>query len=225
MSREESGGAPMAPTRLTERTARQTEILSHALALVRKGGLAALTTKRLAARVGFTEAALYRHFPSKQALILGLMDQLEDMLLGPIRQIAARGELSVSERLEAIIRHHTQIIRQHNSLPILLLAEASSSEDPALLGRMRSIFHHYLSVLEGLVRQGQTQGQIARGPEPDCLALMLLGAPAALAIRHRLLPDPRAEDRFEQTLIPFLMGAIAAPEHDGGAPWASDSSR
>ncbi len=189
---------------------RQAEILDRALELVRESGLAALTTKKVAERVGFTEAAFYRHFPSKKALVLGLIDRLEMMLLDPIREIAGDGARTVPERLAAIVRHHTELVRRYNSLPILLLAEASVSEDPDLLGRMRYIFHDYLSILEGLVREGQARGDLVRGPEPDCAALMLLGAPAALAIRHRLLPDRRAEDRFESLLIPFMVQALSA---------------
>ena len=189
-------------------TARQRDILACTLELVREHGLAHVTTKLIAERVGFTEAALYRHFPTKQALLLGLMDRLEDMLLGPIQKTAGDGAIPVIQRLERIILHHATLVREQNSLPILLLAEASASDDPALLGRMRSIFHDYLSVLEGLVREGQARGEIVHGPEPDCLALLLLGSPAALAIRHRLLPDARAEDRFETTLIPFLVDTL-----------------
>jgi len=193
-------------------TARQEEILERTLELTREGGLGGLTTRKIAERVGFTEAALFRHFPTKQALILALMDRLEDMLLGPIRATAADASLSAAERLEGMVRHHTRVVREHDSLPILLLAEAAASGDPALVDRMRAIFHGYLSLLEGVAREGQTSGTVTRAIQPDCLAILLLGAPAGLAIRHRLLPDARAEQRFEDTLIPFLRSQIDANE-------------
>lgn len=195
-------------------SARQSEILDRALELVRQSGLAGLTTKKLAERVGFTEAALYRHFPSKGKLVLGLMDRLEVMLLDPIRDIAADGSRTVGERLEAILRHHARLVREQNSLPILLLAEASVSEDPDLLGKMRSIFHTYLSLLEGVVREGQVRGELTTALKPDCAALMLLGAPTALAIRHRLLPDPRVEDRFETVEIPLIVQVLSGGAND-----------
>ena len=200
-----------------EFTPRQGQILDHALALVRERGLAAVTTKKLATRVGFTEGALYRHFPNKQALILGLMDRLDAMLLAPISEIARDCGLPIDERLERIVRHHTAVVREQRSLPVLLLAEASASGDEALLARMRLIFHRYLSVLEALVREGQGKGEIVQGPEPDCLALLLLGAPAALAIRHRLLPDAKAEERFGETLIPFLVRSIRGGAKEGSS--------
>jgi len=191
---------------------RQEEIIDRTIELVRVGGLGGLTTRKIAERVGFTEAALFRHYPSKQALLLGLMDRLEQMLVAPIRAIADDAGVPAPERLERMIRHHTKVVRQHDSLPIMLLAEASASGDPALVDRMRTIFGQYLSLLEGVAREGQARGELIDDVEPDCMALLLLGAPAALAIRHRLLPDTRAEDRFEESLIPFLRTVIDTAE-------------
>lgn len=185
-------------------TPRQEEILDRTMDLVRESGLASLTTKKIAEKMGFSEAALYRHFPTKKALVNGLMERLDHMLLGPVQQIAADNSLDHTERLKRILLHHTRLVREQNSLPILLLAEASATNDPDLLDRMRSILHTYLSVLEGLVREAQVKGLLPPELHNDCIALLLLGAPAALAIRHRLLPDARLEDRFEDTLIPLL---------------------
>ena len=187
---------------------RQAEILDRTLDLVREGGLGGLTTRKIAERVGFSEAALYRHFPTKKALVLGLMDRLENMLLTPAQRIAADRKKSVEERLERLLLRHLQLIRKQNSLPILLLAEASVSDDPVLLGKMRHIFQAYLSVLETLLRGLPTEENAAVGT--DCLAMMLLGSAAALAIRHRILPDAGFEDRFEEKMVPFLLQSMGA---------------
>ena len=213
----------MNPPENKELTTRQHEVLDHVLALVQEGGLAALTTRRLAERVGFTEAALYRHFPSKQAVILGMMDRLREMLLEPIVAIASDESLSITGRLERIVLHHTAVVRQHKMLPILLLAEATVSEDEALLARMRSIFQRYLSVMEQLIRKGQEEGEIVDGPAPDSLAQLLLGTPAVLAIRNRLLPDPQAGERFATTLIPFLLRCVRSGPADGDVTVAEPS--
>lgn len=193
-------------------TPRQKEIIDRTIELVRVGGLGGLTTRKIAERVGFTEAALFRHYPTKQSLLLALMDRLEDLLVAPIARIAADDTVGAAERLEQMVRHHTTVVRRFNSLPIILLAEASVSGDEALVGRMRSIFERYLSHLEEVVRAGQASGEIIGGIQPDCVAMLLLGAPAGLAIRHRLLPDAEAEDRFEDVLIPFLRKHIENPD-------------
>jgi AcrR family transcriptional regulator len=193
-------------------TPRQEEIIDRTLELVHERGIGGLTTRKIAERVGFTEAALFRHYPTKQALLLSLMDRFEDLLVEPIGTIAADGAVSAAERLERIICHHTTVVRQFNSLPIILLAEASVSGDEALVGRMRAIFARYLSLLEEVVREGQERGEVTLALQPDCMAMLLFGAPAGLAIRHRLLPDALAEDRFENLLIPFLRRQIENAE-------------
>src|SRR6185503_12705192 len=86
-------------------TPRQEELLDLALALVREVGLAGLTVRKLAERAGFTEAALYRHFHNKQALLLAMVARVsEERLLGPLRAIATDRERTARERLAAVVR-------------------------------------------------------------------------------------------------------------------------
>ena len=193
-------------------TPRQEEILDRTLEMAREMGIGGLTTRKIAERVGFTEAALFRHYPTKQALLLALMDRLEDLLIEPIARIAADSAAGAAERLEGMVRHQTTVVRQFNSLPIILLAEASVSGDQALVERMRAILERYLSLLEAVVRDGQARGEIVGGVHPDCITMLLFGAPAGLAIRHHLMPDAKAEDRFEDSLIPFLRATIDTRE-------------
>jgi len=111
----------MAPTE-TPTTPRQEEILDRTFELVRESGLANLTMKKVADRMGFTEPALYRHFPNKQALVLGLLGRLESLLLPEIETASAREDLPPVERLERIILHHLGLILKSDGLPFLILA-------------------------------------------------------------------------------------------------------
>ena len=208
---------------------RQEQILDRTVELVAKDGLANLTMKKIAEQVGFSEAAIYRHFPTKQGLLLGLMDRLEALLLDPIRAMAADTGASPQDRLSRILAHHLRIVLDHDSLPILLLAEASASGDPRLVQRMRDIFTPYRSLLCELLAQTAPTGRAGRrrtsnaaGADghgltvaPDSLALLLLGVPAALAIQHRLQPDSKVEQRAVTEVAPWLLSAIfGAPTPD-----------
>ena len=55
---------------------RQLEVIEAAGQLVTEDGFAALTTKRLAERMHFTEAALYRHFASKEEILVTMLHHL-----------------------------------------------------------------------------------------------------------------------------------------------------
>ncbi len=187
---------------------RQEEILDRTLELVRESGLAGLTIRRIAQRVGFTEAAVYRHFPSKKALLAALVERLHGMLLDPIRALAADRSRPARERLADALAHHQRVILETDSLPILLLAEVVATRDEELVGAMRSLLKDYLGVLEGLAREAGGGRVEATGELPaEALVLLLLGLPAALAIRHRLFPG---QDPPAPVLAALTRRAIAA---------------
>ena len=187
-------------------TLRQGELLDHALLLAREVGLAGLTVRRLAERVGFSEAALYRHFPTKQALLLAMVERLsEERLLAPLRALAAQSERPPAERLTAIVEHHVRAVLAVDGLPVLILAEAAAAGDEALLARFRLIFAETLGLLEGLLAEvPATPGR----PSPRALALALFGVAAAAALHHRLFGDAAFEREAAQALPAFLVGRI-----------------
>ena len=204
------GPAPSAkPLRARPRptVVRREQIFDRALQLVDAGGLRRVTMKRIAARIGVSEAAIYRHVPSRRALVLGLIDRLEAILLVPIRAIAADASRTRDERLAAVLRHHVDVVLTHHSLPILLLAEASASGDPRLMARMRQIFDAYVSVLRDLMAVGSDDTSPLRR-DGAALALVFLGVPSALAIQHRLDPNPAAARAAADAVIPRILSCL-----------------
>lgn len=173
-------------------SSRREEIVDKTFELVRERGFAGLRMRLIADKVGVTEAALYRHFPSKESILLALVDRMEGRLLGPIRRIALRDDLTPAEKLEEILRHHLRTVIQARSLPLLLISEASFSEYEELRNRMRRIMSSYLGVLESIAEQVEMPNEL----QPKEVAVLLLGLPAGLALRQRLQPDEELATRL-----------------------------
>ncbi len=164
--------------------------------LVRERGFAGLRIRLIAERVGVTEGALYRHFPSKDAILLALVDRIEGKLLEPIRKIASRPDPSPRDKLEQILRHHLRTLIETRSLPLLLISEASFSDHDELRERTRQLMSSYLGTLETLAGELEDRGMLT----PKEVALLLLGLPAAVALSHRLLPDEKLAARLVGTV-------------------------
>jgi AcrR family transcriptional regulator len=193
-------------------TPRQEEILDRTLELVREGGLANLTMKKVAERVGFTEPALYRYYPTKQALVLGLLNRLEEMLLPRLRAEAADMSLPPVERLERMVSHHAGLIIDTDGLPFLLLAEASAAGDEVVIRRMSRMATGLLESLETVL------GELPAAPgapPPRKLVLPLLGFAAGLALQRRLVPEKSLAKEEALALIPLLVRRITAWKEDG----------
>jgi AcrR family transcriptional regulator len=188
------------------RTPRQDEILERSFELVREAGLAGLTMKKVAERVGFTEPALYRHFPTKQALVLALAEGLGARLLGPVRAIAGERDVPAAVRLERILVHHLSLVSDTGGLPFLLIAEASASSDETLARTMGGFARQHLEILTRVI------AELPLGPEaPPArhLALPIMGLVAALAIQPRLVPEAGIDRSEAIALAKFLVRRIS----------------
>jgi len=191
-------------------TPRQEEILDKALDLIRAEGLVGLTMNKVAGRMGFSEPAVYRHFKTKQDLVLGIIQRLEIGMIDPMQAIAARDDRPVVERIGDILLHHLNLVAEHNALPILLFAEASVSPDERLGQAMAEIFRAYEDLLRSLIREGQQNGEINPRLAAEEGALILIGAPAACALRLRLLRDVPRESRRKR-LVAIIRSEILRP--------------
>jgi len=202
-------------------TPRQEELLDHALAVIHEFGLPGLTVRRLAERVGFTEAAVYRHFASKQELLQVLMATLGERLLGRVRVLAADASLAPRERIRAILRHHVNLVLDSDGLPLLVVVEATTSGDEAMLTLLRSTMGEYLGHLEGLIGElRDDDAEAAAGmPQPSGLGLLLLGLVAASALRLRLLPDADLKRQARGELVDYLVDhLLSTPQNPSPTP-------
>jgi len=194
----------------SEFTPRQDEILDEALGLIRSEGLAGLTMRKVADRMGFTEPAVYRHFKTKGDLVLGVIRRLEIDLVEPMQVIAAQTGRPVLERIGDIIGHHLDLVADNNALPLQLFAEASVSTDERLSRAMADVFGAYEAILMRLLKEGRKSGEITSNLTPADGALILMGAPTISAMRLRLLRDAPGKSRRKR-LTRYINNEVLSP--------------
>lgn len=182
------------------------QILDHSVDLIRQHGLAYLTMKKVAERVGFTETAAYRYFPNKRALLLGIAGRVSDTLLEPMREIAQL-DIPARERLERMLRHHVDFVIRTGGFPMLLLAEAAATGEEDVLARLREIIFTYLDLVADVI--GEMNGASGESSFNE-RALLVLGIPASLAILARVGVDSEIGERVRANLIPYVASCLAA---------------
>jgi AcrR family transcriptional regulator len=187
---------------------RQDEILDRTIELLREAGLAGLTMKKVAERVGFTEPAIYRHFPNKQALLVGVAGRLSQLFLGPVRAISEEMDTPPLDRIERIVAHHVGLIMDLDGIPILLLAEATATEG-ALGQKMAEIAGTYLEIV------GRLAAEIPRppgSPPAEIAVLPVLGLAAAVALERRMLSGQRLTRDMALELTRYVVRRLLGPE-------------
>ncbi|WP_433828999.1 TetR/AcrR family transcriptional regulator [Actinoplanes sp. CA-015351] len=119
-------------------------ILDQALALVDERGLAAMSMRAVAERVGLTSMALYPYVGGKDALLDGLVDLLHLELgtaFGDPAELDPAG-IDWRRRLRALSRAVRALAHAHPSaFPLLLTRSAAGASASWLAAALRGILH------------------------------------------------------------------------------------
>lgn len=197
-------------TEKLETSVRQEQIARAALGLVMSGGIRSLSIAAVARRVGISPSAIYRHFPSKDALIDAILAHLRTRILGNIEAACAES----AEPLEIIrraLQRQIEMIRENQAIPRILFSEEIDAGHPERKALIHSTITQYLRRLEEVVRLGQTQGSIRRDVDPAAVSVMFLGIFQPVGILWYLSDGRFDATRQARLAWEILRGAIAEP--------------
>ncbi|MCT6699897.1 nucleoid occlusion factor SlmA [Rheinheimera sp. 4Y26] len=118
---------------------RKDEILQALAAMLENHPGQRITTAALAAQVGVSEAALYRHFPSKARMFEGLIEFIEATLLGTISKILQEHK-QTEQRVELILQMLLVFADRNPGMCRILTGDALQGEQERLRERVALLF-------------------------------------------------------------------------------------
>jgi AcrR family transcriptional regulator len=215
MARDE--GPPVPPTT-------RDRILDAALTLVERDGIAAATTKRIAAEARLAEGSLYNHFPDKAELLVALvLERLPSIRAVFVSLGAADGKPFADRLAEALA---AMIAFYGRTQPIV----GGIVADPTLLERCRQRFRETgygpqsaHEKLAAIIAGEQQAGRVPSAIAPATLASMVIGAATEYASIVRLTGtapgdlDPAA---YAQSVVATLKPVLGTGRR-AGAPRAA----
>lgn len=152
---------------------RQQQIVDAAAILIFKYGSEHLTVKGIAAEVGISEAAIYRHFKSKKSILSFLLNHIEEALLRDISPETAANEPVTLDIIEKIIRTHFSMIGMRKGISFQVIAEIISLGDRSLNKQASRTIDKYISRLKELLADGVRDGAVRPDIDLDASATLL----------------------------------------------------
>src|SRR5919197_40713 len=110
-------------------TPRREAILSSALELFRQRGFHAVGIDEIGTAAGISGPAVYRHFRSKDSLLVSLFDQISERMLQGAQEIGAK-PLSPDEALDQLVALHVSFAVDERSLLAVWIQDWRSLPDP-----------------------------------------------------------------------------------------------
>ena len=160
--------------------ARRSQIMDAALGIVHAKGIHSLTLRELADSVGISEAALFRHFKSKEDIVDSLASTVFDS-----NQFFPRGE-GPWEALENMLVWQLENFQNNPLHTSILFQEDIFREFPSVKERFDLRRSSRSSLIRQLVREGQGAGIFSADADGEAFSLLLMGALrlAVLEWRH-----------------------------------------
>jgi AcrR family transcriptional regulator len=152
---------------------RQQQIIEIAAKLIFKYGSEHLTVKRIAAEVGISEAAIYRHFKSKKSILSFLLSYIEETLIADISRGRNSGEVVTLDTIERTLRHHFSAMDLRKGISFQVIAETVSLGDKSLNKQAIKAISHYIAVLRELLAEGVKSRTIREDIDLDAAATLL----------------------------------------------------
>lgn len=113
-----------------------------------------ITTARLAKEVGVSEAALYRHFPSKAKMFEGLIEFIEDTLFSRVHRILHEEENAIP-RCESVLTLLLAFAERNPGMCRILIGDALAGEVERLRSRVAQVFDRLETQLKQIIREAE----------------------------------------------------------------------
>jgi AcrR family transcriptional regulator len=152
---------------------RREQIIEASRKLIMKYGSEHVTVRRIAAEIGISEGALYRHFKSKKEVLLFLIRHIEENLIDDLQKRSS-GK-NILGTLENTLRNHLSSMEQRKGISFLVIAEIISLGDKELNTRVLEVLRKYISNIKKLLVEGIKTGEIRKDIDPEMVATSFFG--------------------------------------------------
>lgn len=163
-------------------------LIDAAHQLMQTKGLARTTTKEIAKAAGCSEAALYKHFLSKEELFVVVLKERLPKVDGILRKLITEpgaGERSVEQNLTEIARQAALFYEQSFPIAASLYAEPRLKErHDAAMRELGTGPHLPIRGVDTYLRAEQTAGRVPADADTYAAASLLMGACAQRAFAY-----------------------------------------
>jgi AcrR family transcriptional regulator len=168
---------------------RKAEIVQIALRLAYEVGPERVTTGLIAAHLGLSQPAIYKHFPSKSDIWAAVARQIAARIGANIAR-ATGARTTPDQRLRQLVMDHLRLIVQTPALPELMVSRDSFAGQTGARSQMASRISELHAALQAAVRAGIHAGLFRPDLDPQDAATLLLGIIQSLVLRMLMTRHP-----------------------------------
>jgi AcrR family transcriptional regulator len=173
---------------------RQLEIIQAAGKILTQSGIHGLTIKNLAKEMKFTESAIYRHFESKEAIIITMLNYLVVTMDERLSNATKETDLPIKQ-IEVLFQNQIAFFKENPHFLISVFSDGLLEESEKINKCIHGIMQVKSKHIIGIIKAGQDQKVITSKVATEELTHIIMGGFRLLMYKWRL-----AHYKFDITL-------------------------
>lgn len=165
---------------------RRAETISAVIGLAARCDPAEITTGQIAADMGVSQGALFRHFPDKQSIWTAALDWTCTELQRRFDGVSAAQPL---DRLEAMLAAHIGFVMENPGVPRILWGELQRPGETPAKAIVRQLMATYRARVAGELSAAHVAGQIAGDADLEGATVMFLALVQGLVMQALAVDD------------------------------------
>jgi len=186
---------------------RRSVTVETVLALAAEQNPSEITTAAISARMHLTQGALFRHFPSKEALWTAVMEWVAERLMQRIERAVADAPGPLAA-LRSMFLAHAGFVVEHPGVPRMMFGELQRAEASAPKRMAQTLIRRYGERVRALLAAGQTAGEVAADIDLDAATTLFIGTIQGLVMQSLLAGEPERISREAPAVLALYLRGI-----------------
>jgi len=186
---------------------RRSVTVETVLALAAEQNPSEITTAAISARMNLTQGALFRHFPSKEALWTAVMEWVAERLMQRIERAVADAPGPLAA-LRSMFLAHAGFVVEHPGVPRMMFGELQRAEASAPKRMAQTLIRRYGERVRALLEAGQAAGEVAADIDLDAATTLFIGTIQGLVMQSLLAGEPERISREAPAVLALYLRGI-----------------
>jgi len=170
---------------------RRLETVETLIDLAAEQNPSSISTQALADKMGLTQGAIFRHFPTKESIFSGVMGWVADRLMKQIHK-AIDTDAAAIDQLESMFLAHISFVSKHPGIPRILFGELQHDKDSVPKQMVKKLIVQYADLLRDIIQLGQEKGELNLHLDVEAAILLFIGSIQGLVMQS-MLADNRQD--------------------------------
>ena len=145
-----------------------------------------ITTGSIAKHMRVTQGALFRHFPSKDAIWEAVIGRVAERIIKRLDRAAASASSPLAA-LEAMFHAHIAFIVEHPGVPRLMMGQLQHARPTPARRMVRSLLFLYRERIEKLLIEAQEAGELRQALDVEAAATQFIGTIQGLVMQSLMI--------------------------------------